>query len=222
MRPFMQTSWEDQYSKHGQIWGERPSELALFVIANRQRLGLPERRIDILDIGCGYGRDAIYMSQSFPCRITGIDNSEKAIALANELCGEGPDEVMQFRCCAFRQLTASQYDVVFMSNLYQVLRPEEREWLRETVRMNLRRNGHLFLSTLSVNDPEHYGRGEPVANELNSFIDVKYVHLCTRQELEADFDFIDIQELFEHEYDEPRTDGVHHHISWILYGRLTV
>ena len=109
--------------------------------------------------------------------------------------------------------------MVFMSNLYHTLTPEERERLRETVKMNLRHDGHLFLSTLSVNDPEHYGKGKPVENEVNSFIGVKYVHLCTRQELEADFDFIDIKELFEHEYDEPRTDGKHHHVSWIMYGR---
>ncbi|UCC60273.1 MAG: hypothetical protein JSV02_00150, partial [Dehalococcoidia bacterium] len=83
-------------------------------------------------------------------------------------------------------------------------------------------NGHLFLSTLSVNDPEQYGSCIPGAIEINSFIDTKYIYLCTRQELEADFDFIDIKELFEHKYDEPRTDGTHHHISWILYGRLAV
>ncbi len=182
-------------------------------------MGLPERRIDVLDIGCGYGRDATYMSQSFPCRVLGIDNSENAITLANELCKERPGRNIQFRCCDFGQLTAAEYDMVFMSNLYHTLTPEERERLRETLKMTLRHNGYLFLSTLSVNDPEHYGKGKPVENEVNSFIDVKYVHLCTRQELEADFDFIEIKELFEHEYDEPRTDGEHHHVSWIMYGR---
>ncbi len=218
----MQKSWDEQYGQQGQVWGERPGELALFLVGNRHRLGLPGRLVDILDIGCGYGRDAMYISRNVPCRITGVDASANAVAMAEELSSREPGQDVRFRCCDFGELTASDYDVVFMSNLYQVLRLEERQRLCEVVRAVLRHDGFLLLSTLSVNDPEHRGKGEPVEGEVNSFGDGRYVHLCTREELEADFDFIEISELFEHEYDEPRADGEHHHISWILVGRRGV
>jgi SAM-dependent methyltransferase len=215
-------SWDEQYGQQGQVWGEGPGELALFLVGNRQRLGLPEGPVDILDIGCGYGRDALYIAESIPCRIMGIDTSATAVAMAGELAGRKPGWNVEFRCCDFGDVAGSDYDVVFMSNLYHILRPDERRRLREAVRAVLRPGGLLLVCTLSVNDPEHEGKGEPVENEPNSFVDEKYVHLCTREELEADFDFIEIGELFEREYAEPRAGGEHHHISWILSGRHRV
>jgi len=212
-------SWDRQYGQDGQVWGEGPGELALFLVQNWRRLGLPESPVDILDLGCGYGRDALYISRSIPCRILGIDSSANAVAMARDLCGRESLESVQFRCCDLEEVDVAGYDVVFMSNLYQVLRPDERARLRAAARRALRPGGLLLLSTHSVNDPEHRGKSRPVENDANSLVDEKYVHLCTKAELEADFDFIEVGGLFEREYDEPRAGGKHHHISWILWGR---
>jgi 2-polyprenyl-3-methyl-5-hydroxy-6-metoxy-1,4-benzoquinol methylase len=87
------------------------------------------------------------------------------------------------------------------------------------MKMMLKPNGLLFLSTLSVRDPEHYGKGDPVPGETNSFHDKTYLHLCTKEELIGDFDFIYIKEIYEHAFREPRVIGeAHHHVSWILAG----
>jgi len=84
----------------------------------------------------------------------------------------------------------------------------------------LKPNGLLFLSTLSTRDPEHSEKGTPISGEINSFVDNVYLHLCERSELEEDFSFLKIEELYEHEYFEPRATGeTHHHISWILVSR---
>ena len=77
----------------------------------------------------------------------------------------------------------------------------------------------LFLSALSTNDPEHFGKGEQVPDDENSFRDEKFLHFCTREELKRDFGFLTIKELYEHEYYEPHSNGeTHHHISWLLLG----
>lgn len=77
----------------------------------------------------------------------------------------------------------------------------------------------LFLSALSTNDTEEYGKGVPVPDEYNSFQKGKYIHFFTKKELEEDFDFIMIKKLYEQKYDEPHTTGeIHHHISRILVG----
>ena len=100
-----------------------------------------------------------------------------------------------------------------------MLRRSEREELRRTVMKVIKPNGLLFLSTLSISDPEHYGKGVPIPKESNSFQDRVYLHFCTREELVEDFAFLSIRELYEHEYYEPRATGeTHHHISWILIG----
>jgi len=166
--------------------------------------------MEILDIACGYGRDALYLAGSINCCVLGIDNSNEAVDI--EAC-------IEFRCYDFTQAPERKFDVVFASNLYHLLRPEERQALRNIICKCLKSQGTLFLSTLSPNDPEHGGKGKPVDSEANSFVDQRYLHFCTREELEQDFGFLTIRELSEHEYYEPRSDGeVHHHIIWLLMG----
>jgi len=100
-----------------------------------------------------------------------------------------------------------------------LLKKEERRALRNTIKKRLKPDGMIFLSMLSPRDPEHYGKGKPVENEVNSFYDQRYLHFCTREELEKDFSFLTIKELSEHEYFEPRSNNeVHHHIIWLLAG----
>ena len=67
--------------------------------------------------------------------------------------------------------------------------------------------------------PEHFGKGERIKTETNSFRDERLLHFCTRQEIERDFSFLNIKKLQKHEYIEPRSNGEnHHHISWLLLG----
>jgi len=148
----------------------------------------------------------------------GIDNSKEAIDMAKTACSKASN--IEFLCCGgFTETGNSKYDVVFISNLYHFFNGDARQKLRATILKRLKPEGLLFLSTLSPKDPQEYGKGIPVPNEHNSFIDKVYLHFCTRNELGGMFNFLEIKELYEHEYYEPHSTGeVHHHISWILIG----
>ena len=209
--------WNNEYRSNKQLWGAGPSELAVAAVAYLQ--GSQYGSLSILDIGCGYGRDVFYYTANLRCRAIGIDISEQAIELASEAAINRPNSGEEFRRADFKDLGEGQYEVVSVSNFYQLLEKSDRKALRETIRSVLSPSGLLFLRTLSVNDPEHYGKGVPLEGEPNPFRDRAYLHLCTREELAADFSFLNIKELYEHEYDEPRATGeTHHHISWILIG----
>ena len=211
--------WDKEYASYERVWGEAPSELAKAAVRYLREHQPNTDVLNILDIGCGYGRDALYFSDNCSCSILGIDISEKAIDIASKAVLKGQKKDVRFQCCDFTELNEGKYDMVVVSNLYQVLKKDEREALRKAAMTTLKPNGLLFLSTLSTRDPEHFGKGIPVPGEANSFIDKRYVHLCAREELIEDFAFLDIEELYEHEYYEPRANGeVHHHISWILIG----
>jgi SAM-dependent methyltransferase len=211
--------WDNEYKSSERVWGERPSELAVAVVRYLQKRKSNNEILSILDIGCGYGRDAFYFLNNFRCRILGIDTSEKAIDIASTAIPKTQEKDVKFQCCNFTELKEGGYDIVFISNLYQLLRKNERKELRKTVVRTLKPNGLLFLSTLSVRDPEHYGKGIPIPEESNSFQDRVYLHLCTKEELVEDFAFLNVKELYEHKYYEPRVTGeIHHHISWILIG----
>jgi len=214
-------SWDNDYRSYRHVWGDAPSELASFAVDYLHQARQNMKEASILDIGCGYGRDALYLSQHIDCRILGIDSSKEAIELALHNLSDSSAREIKFRCCDFTRLGQSgdKYDVVFISNLYQLLKAPQRIKLQEVVRRVLQPGGLLFLSTLSVNDPEHHGKGTSIAGEVNSYLDGKYLHFCTREELESDFSYLSIKKLLEHEYREPRANGeTHHHISWLLAG----
>lgn len=211
-------SWDAEYGRSGHIWGDEPSPLGAFAaeyLAGRS----PAPRI--LDVGCGYGRDALFLAETLRCDVLGIDASVAAIASAEEAAGDLGHGSARFEAGDFGEVTESGFDVVFASNLYQLLRAADRTRFREMLPCWLAPGGVLLLSTMSVSDPQEYGHGEPVPGEEHSFEGAKFLHFCTREELERDFSAFEIGVLRELAYDEPRAEGdVHHHISWLLAGRL--
>jgi cyclopropane fatty-acyl-phospholipid synthase-like methyltransferase len=209
--------WDKEYENSSRIWGDRPSELAIIAVKYLKRHQSDDKYLRVLDIGCGYGRDCLYLAKHLNCSVFGIDTSQKAIEILKNSTVDPYTKAIQFKCCDFMDIDQYKYDIVFASNLYQILQKKQREELRRKVTNILKPQGVLFLNNLSANDPEEYGKGEPCPDEQNSFINKKYLHFCTKEEMEEDFQFLSIKELYEHEYDEPRAQGEkHHHISWIL------
>ena len=212
-------TWDNTYKTNQQVWGNKPSELATFACNYLQGIKSSNKAFDILDMGCGYGRDATYLARNINCRILGIDSSSEAIEMARKALVNGLESRARFQCGDFRQMPDGKFDIVFTSNVYHLLKMEERQDLRNTIKKRLKHGGMLFLSMLSPSDPEHFGKGKRIDNDANSFQDEVFLHFCTREELERDFSFLSIKELFEHEFYEPRSNGeVHHHILWILLG----
>lgn len=210
-------NWDKSYANQGAVWGAQPSELAIF--ACEYLRGLQSlNEFEIADLGCGYGRDALHLAKTLGCSVTGIDSSPKAISLAYEFCPPELNNRVQFSGADFNEMDKS-YPAIFASNLYQVLPLNERVRLAQSIKEHLQPGGLLFLSALSVNDPEEFGRGVPVAAENNSFEREKFLHFSSRAELEKEFAFLKINRLLEHEYLEPHEGAAtHHHISWMLAG----
>ena len=207
-------SWDAEYSKNRQIWGERPSELALET--TKRLIKSKGRPLRVLDIGCGYGRDTVHISKSLGFRVLGIDISDKAVELARENATNALAREAEFRVMDFRELN-SIFDVVLVSNLYHLLEPQGRHDIATHAARLLIPGGRLFLNAISTRDPEHYGVGVPLIGEENTWVDGKYIHLSTEDEMRRDFAVLTIRELYEHEYEEPHPGGrTHNHKSWIL------
>jgi SAM-dependent methyltransferase len=214
-----QMPWDNTYRQDKKVWGDNPSELAIFAGTFLKESSRFKNCADIfiLDLGCGYARDAIFLAENLPCHVLGLDSSAQAIELGREALTRELGKRIELLCYDFSHVT-DKYDVIFVSNLYHLLNQTERAKLRETIQRCLKTDGMLFLSTFSTRDPQHFGKGTPVEGETNSFIDDKFHHFSTRADLEKEFDFIRIAALFEREFHEPRANGNHHHILWLLMG----
>ncbi|MBN1190209.1 MAG: class I SAM-dependent methyltransferase [Dehalococcoidales bacterium] len=211
--------WDKTYDTGKKVWGEKPGEVALFAgnFLKQSRQFRDNADIFILNLGCGYGQDSILLAKELPCHILSVDSSQEAINAAREsLTGELKNKI-EFLCYDFSRV-ADKYDVVLCSSLYSNMKPDEREALRNIARQCLQSNGLFFLSALSVHDIQHKKRGLTAEGEKSSFVEEHCSHLYTREELEQDFNFLNISALFERHFIERRSTRDYHHVIWILMG----
>jgi SAM-dependent methyltransferase len=211
--------WDGAYRTGRKLWGERPSEVARAIGQFFEKEKIPTAGKRMLEVGCGYGRDALYLADRWKVRTVGVDPSGQAIEMARADLTANTRRKVEFRQARFQDVADGTFDLVYAANLYQILSPEERDQFCVAAAEWLAPGGLLLLGTLSSRDPEHAGKGTEVPGDPNSRVDATYVHLSTREELTANFRFLEIRGLFEHEFLEPRSGGeTHHHISWILIG----
>ncbi len=164
--------WDKEYENSSRIWGDRPSELAIIAVKYLKSHQLEDKYLSVLEIGCGYGRDCLYLGKHLNCCIFGIDTSQKAIEILKNSTVDPNAKPIQFKCCDFMDIDQCKYDIVLASNLYQILQKKQREELRKKVTDILKPQGLLFLNNLSTNDPEEVspflhergaGRGFPIS-----------------------------------------------------------
>ena len=214
--------WERIYSAEGKRWGTEPGELARVAAArlNEERTGAATSRpLRILEVGCGYGRDSVYMARELEAAVVGIDPAAKAIELA---CGLAPAGLaLEYRRAVIDEVDDGPFDAVFTANTYHVLRPPARLTLARRVPGLLADGGFFFLSTLAVGAPQHYGRGRPVAGDEESWLDGEtYLHFSSDAALEREFRDLHIKLLARHEFDEPHTGGTaHQHVHLLMVAR---
>jgi SAM-dependent methyltransferase len=209
--------WDGAYRNDRKIWGRRPTETALAAEKFVALTGFPTAGKRLLEVGCGYGRDAYYLASRWKLKVTAVDSSRAAVEMAAADGAEGQRGKVEFREARFQDVSDGPYDLVYAANLYQILPPEERKQFIRAVQRLLAPAGLFILGTLSSRDPQHSGKGTAVPGDPNSWIGEKYLHLSDRRELESGFHFLTFRRFFEQEYLEPRASGVnHHHVSWIL------
>ncbi len=237
--------WDVRYREAGKVWGDGPSELARLAVA---RLSFAAGRgFGLLDVGCGYGRDSIFLAAELGCRVVGIDPSPAAVSAARR--GRRGDLDVEFEAAdpvtfgaqaaaaagvaaedetvaavedeaVAGEVTTAAFDVVFVSGVYHLLPLPRRRDFAAALPALVRPGGLLFLSTLSPRDPQHYAKGRPVEGEERSWFGHCYLHFCTADELADDFAGLELLDLEERSYDERLADGrVHHHTSWFLEAR---
>ncbi|MFX1515735.1 MAG: class I SAM-dependent methyltransferase [Promethearchaeota archaeon] len=196
-----------------------PSKMALTVMEHLENNDHDEK-IVILDIGCGEGKDDLYLAQSLKNRrILAIDPSHKAIQKAKANLSGQTD--IEFQTIGFQELDeVSQFDVILLSGVYHFLNKSDRVLFRNKIKRILKPRGWFFLSTLSDNDTQYYGKGIPVPNDPNSFIKrgLPYLHFASKSELKEDFCFLEIIHLDEY-YHKNYASDTDYHTMWMAVCR---
>jgi SAM-dependent methyltransferase len=212
------SSWEADYREAGRLWGEGPSELALLAVDVLRGDGVIGPAHSVLDVGCGYGRDAFHLWRELGVSVVAVDPSPRAIELARAAAPR--DAPVEFVCAWFERLDERLYSAVTCTNLYHLLGAAERGRLAAGLAACVRPGGLLFVMTLSPADPQHGGKGSPVPGDPGSFVERVFLHFADEGELRREFAAMTIERLEEHAYTEARSEGhAHRHVSWRLVAR---
>jgi tellurite methyltransferase len=116
------TIYEEEYKTESYYWGTEPNSGVYQVL---QQLPLT-RRLKLLDIGCGEGRDAVFFARN-GYEVTGIDVSDAGIEKTKRLAdGAGVHvDVIKADVLDFRLDTP--YDIVYSSGVLHYIKPEFRQ-----------------------------------------------------------------------------------------------
>jgi len=167
--------WDTQYKKptHLALSDEPAEDLLKFTRWIERNYGKKFLNVtaQALDLGCGNGRNLMYLSQQYGMRGVGYDISETAITQAKAAAGDliyqvttkknGHQGLLQ---CEVRSIAeplplpdASATLVLDMMSSHVLLR-KEREFLRSEILRTLRPNGWLFFKSFLLEEDQNAAR----------------------------------------------------------------
>ena len=168
--------WDKEYqNKNHIVLSSNPSEdLVKFTRwLTRQHGGAYLNKIaSVLDLGCGNGRNLIYLSQEFGCRGIGFDISHEATAQATRLSGKLPLQYETRSIAGPLSLPDESQTIVLDMMTSHLLKEAERKALLDEIVRVLRPGGWLFFKTFLRDEDEHAERllREHPAGEEGSYI----------------------------------------------------
>ena len=112
--------FEDLYTTYPRAYGELPSEAA------RQLAKVLKKGAKVVDIGCGYGRDSIYLAKE-GFEVTGIDISRRGIMAAQLWAREkGMEVTFMNRDLMESKLPEKSFDCLLCVNTLEFLDARKR------------------------------------------------------------------------------------------------
>ncbi len=202
--------WNGRYSKEGKIWGDAPSNTAVYALIQFKKY--PIQRI--LVPGAGYGRNTRLFSDA-GYKVTGIEISDVALKLSNEF--DPATTFFEMSALDLDKLEG-KYDAIYCFNVLHLFMAEERESLIQKCLNSLENNGLLFFVVFSEKD-ESFGKGKEI--EPNTFESKpgRPSHYFTEADLKAHFRKTRIIETGLVEEPETHGEGPHTHmLRYILCG----
>lgn len=116
-------------------------------LPDEDRLTSLPKDIDILDVGCGYGRTLVYLHGLGFKKLTGFDVSENYIVRAKKDCPESNLFVADFENFNLEK----KYDLILLMGVIEyVLTDKKQDIFFEKISKKLSENGSVFLETFII------------------------------------------------------------------------
>ena len=151
--------WNKYYANRASF-DLKPSGFAVYLM--KEILSAEEVGKELLEIGCGNGRDSLYFLLN-GVHVTGIDASEYAINELQKKISKYPNAI--FICDDFVKCKAvyqRQYDYIYSRFTLHAINESQQAELFSNIVTALKPGGKLYIEARTIHD-DLYGKGEQVS-----------------------------------------------------------
>ena len=146
-QPLPATEYEQRYLNPEFYWGMKPSRLCYDIMQLRP----PVRPQRVLDIGCGEGKDAVFLARN-GYMVTAFDIASSGLEKAQSLAQLHGTSVHFFRADLMEFEPQEMYDIVFCSGVFHYLPPQKRGEVIRRLKEHTAPNG-LHVINVFVDKP---------------------------------------------------------------------
>ncbi len=130
------TDYDQRYNKEGYYWGLTPNHLCYEIM----RLKPPIKPYKVLDIGCGEGKDAVFLARN-GYDVTAFDVAEQGLSKARELAARCGVKVDFFKADVRDFRLEAAYDIIFSSGVFHYIPNELRVSVVDNLKAHTNANG---------------------------------------------------------------------------------
>lgn len=204
--------WDNRYKEAGFEWGRQQT-----IVAEIARDIMEQRKFKrVLDGGCGYGRDCIYLAkEGFDA--VGIDASAEALGLAREWASK-EGLTIDFRNTDITDTGFEDFffDTVIMFNTFHFMLEKPREKAITEI-YRILKNGGMVVQAMFSRNEKGFGEGIEVEENTFEFKPGRPVHFFSGDEIRNAFAQFAILQLDEIAIHEVHQDGNEHfHKEWLM------
>jgi len=144
--------YDGDYKKDEYFWGVQPSIMCLKII----ELLPPVRPLKVLDVGCGEGKDAVFLARC-GYDVSAFDISEAGIEKARRLADGARVNIHAFRANMWDYRLSGNYDAIFSSGALHYIKPDLRDEIIADYKSHINENGvaalHVFVEKPFITAP---------------------------------------------------------------------
>ncbi|MFC5531493.1 helix-turn-helix domain-containing protein [Cohnella yongneupensis] len=116
------TIYEEEYKTEDYYWGTEPNSACYEVL----RKIPPTRRLRLLDIGCGEGKDAVFFARN-GYEVTAFDVTDAGVEKTKRLADQVGVHVHAFKADLLDYRLDTPFDILYSSGVLHYMKPEFRD-----------------------------------------------------------------------------------------------
>ncbi len=145
--PAPATEYEQRYQEEAYYWGIQPNRLCYEIMQRRP----PTRLYRVLDIGCGEGKDAVFLARN-GYMVEAFDIAQAGLKKGQSLAEHHRVHVDFFHADLLDFEPEDTYDIIFCSGVLHYLAPEKRGTVLERLKAHTAPHG-LHVMNVFVEKP---------------------------------------------------------------------